>query len=244
MKRDDAAAAGPLGLLESAALSLLTHSARVRDVQILSEPYRRIHLEGEPLRGRDWTPGDTVRVVLPGWNRRCYTPLSWDRDNGVVDFVAYVHGDGPGSRWSATVRAGDECQVRGPRGAIDLRTVSAPALLFGDETSLTSAAALRVLDTQTRILLEVASITETSVALAALGIGDATLLQRETDDRHLDKIESLLIAHLQAHANAGAALTGRSISIQRLYKALRRAGIAAKRVKNHAYWAPGKTGLE
>ncbi|WP_428310119.1 siderophore-interacting protein [Hydrocarboniphaga sp.] len=231
-------------LIESAALGLLTRSARVADVQVLGEHYRRIRLEGENLCGRDWTPGDTVRLMLPGWHKRCYTPSQWDGERGQVDFVAYLHGDGPASLWAATVEAGDDCQIRGPRGAIDLRTVAAPAVLFGDETSLSTAMALRDIDARARIVLEVASVAETQLALRALGIGDAMLLQREADERQLDDCAQRLIAALQANAEAGAALTGRAPAIQRLYKALRRAGIPQRRIRNHAYWAPGKKGLE
>jgi ferric-chelate reductase (NADPH) len=237
-------ASEPRNLLESAALGLLTRSARIADVQPLGAHYRRIRLQGEGLRGRDWTPGDTVRVVLPGWHKRCYTPSRWDSERGLIDFVAYLHGDGPASVWASTVKAGDDCQIRGPRGAIDLRTIAAPAVLFGDETSLTTAAALRALDPKTRIVLEVDSANEAQLALESLGISDATLLLRATDDRQLDQGARLLITALQSNAGAGAALTGRSISIQRLYKALRQAGIAARRIRNHAYWAPGKKGLE
>lgn len=235
---------GSRSLLESAGVGLLTRSARVADVRVLSEHYRRIRLEGELLRKRRWTPGDTVRLVLPGWNRRCYTPVSWDGKRGSVDFIAYVHGGGPGSEWAASVRVGDECQVRGPRGAIDLPGVGTPAVLFGDETSLTSAAALRALDVRTRIVLEVTSISESANALAALGITDAVLLARTADDRQLDEIARLLIAHLRSDESTGAALTGNAISIQRLYKTLRREGFSARRMTNHAYWAPGKKGLE
>lgn len=227
------------GLIESAALGLLTRSARVAEVQALGSRYRRIRLEGEGLRGRDWTPGDTVRLVLPGWHKRCYTPSSWDSERGVLDFVAYLHGDGPACVWAATVNVGDGCPIRGPRGAIDLRTIGAPALLFGDETSLSTAAALRALDARSVVMLEVESIDEARAALATLGITDALLFAREDD-----AIRRRLLEHLQGEPEASAALTGRSISIQRLYKALRQAGIATQRLKNHAYWAPGKKGLE
>lgn len=39
-----------------------------------------------------------------------------------------------------------------------------------------------------------------------------------------------------------AVLTGKASSIQRIYKALRRAGVRGKRV-NIAYWAPGRKGF-
>ena len=242
MKMSDAGASP--GLIESAALGLLTRGARVAEVQLLGPRYRRIRLEGEGLRGRDWTPGDTVRLVLPGWHKRCYTPSTWDGERGVLDFVAYLHGDGPASVWAATVNAGDVCPIRGPRGAIDLPTIAAPALLFGDETSLSTAAALRALDARSVVVLEVESVAEAQAALAALGITDAWLFAREHDDSQLDAIQRRLLDHLQGEAEASAALTGRSISIQRLYKALRQAGVATRRLKNHAYWAPGKKGLE
>jgi len=60
-------------------------------------------------------------VVLPGWHKRCYTPSHWDSARGIVDFVAYLHGDGPASVRASAVKAGDDCQVRGDHAAVERR---------------------------------------------------------------------------------------------------------------------------
>ncbi|WP_293551315.1 hypothetical protein [Parvibaculum sp.] len=39
-------------------------------------------------------------------------------------------------------------------------------------------------------------------------------------------------------------LTGTSLSIQRLSKALKARGFTSGQIKAKAYWAPGKTGLD
>jgi NADPH-dependent ferric siderophore reductase len=193
-----------------------------------------------------------LQVTFSGWERRAYTPLSWDAAEGTTEFVAYVHGSdsgmGIGSAWIASLEAGDRCHIVGPRDAVDLTTLRRPGVLFGDETSFGTAAALRATasgDRDVTCIFEVASVTESRAALAKLNVsGNAILIQREAGERHLDELERLVVATFRSNPATHGILTGKADSIQRLYKALRRAGVSARQVKNKAYWAPGRRGLE
>jgi len=53
-----------------------------------------------------------------------------------------VDSDAPGSRWAREARNGDAVRFFGPRGSLDLSSISSP-ILFGDETCFGLAAALR-----------------------------------------------------------------------------------------------------
>jgi DNA-binding transcriptional LysR family regulator len=57
-------------------------------------------------------------------------------------FAEYVDSDAPGSRWAREARNGDAVRFFGPRGSLDLSSISSP-ILFGDETCFGLAAALR-----------------------------------------------------------------------------------------------------
>ena len=57
--------------------------------------------------------------------------------------LVYVHGDGPGSTWAERVRAGEECEMLGPRNSLDARHSSGALAVFGDETALGLAHALK-----------------------------------------------------------------------------------------------------
>lgn len=71
----------------------------------------------------------------------------------------------------------------------------------------------------------------------------ATLVTREAGDRHLEDLEPRLLELFASAPATRGILTGKAASIQRLYKALRRAGVPGKQLTNLAYWAPGRKGF-
>ena len=78
--------------------------------------------------------------------------------------------------------------------------------------------------------------------LEAIGLGDATLVERVAGEAHLGAVA----AEISSRAAAGAhfVLTGKAQSIQHVSRALKTAGVGSSRIKAKAYWAPGKTGLD
>lgn len=118
-------------------------------------------------------------------------------------------------------------------------------MLFGDETSFGlahSVAACGVGDTA--FLFEVTSVAESETVLAALGIANAALVERKSDDVHMDEVERALMQTVTARKPRQFVLTGKSLSIQRLSKALKGRGFISAQIRSKAYWAPGKTGLD
>lgn len=224
------------GRFERAITKLVGLEARVRRVESVAERFRLVTLEGEDLRDREWVPGDFLQVFFRGFQHRAYTPLVWSASDGVTTFLAYVHdGDGVGASWASRLRAGETCHIRGPRGGIELTTLARPAIFFGDETSVGTAAALHATAAGQhgiRFLFEGRSLD----ALTAIGgSNDARLVSLEEAER---EITSSLVADPRLRA----VLTGNALSIQRIYKSLRREGVPARRVKNVPYWTPGRRG--
>lgn len=236
------------GRLESAITRLFTREADVRRVDNVTENFRLVTLGGKDLRGRKWKPGEKLQVIFSGWEQRAYTPVSWDATEGTTTFVAYVHGNGIGSAWIASLDVGAQCNIVGPRDAVDLTMLRRPGVLFGDETSFGTAAALRATASGERdvtFIFEVASVAESRAVLDRLNVdGEAILIQRDAEERHLDELERLVVATFRSNPATHGILTGKATSIQRLYKALRRVGVSARQVKNAPYWAPGRRGLE
>jgi len=222
---------------------LVLRGARVVEVERIAPRYVRLVLEGEVLRQRTFAPGEIIQIVSAGVRRRAYTPLSWDHERGRIVLVAYLHGDGPAARWAAAVAPGDGCVIAGPRFGVDLQACGRGTVLFGDETSLTTAAALRALDADAMLVLETDAVGDTRRALKKLGVDDAQLLKRRADGAHLDAAHDLMLEALVRDGSREAMLTGCAASIQVLYRALRRAGIRGSRITNRVYWAAGKRGL-
>ncbi|MFT4117658.1 siderophore-interacting protein [Bradyrhizobium sp.] len=235
----------PQGPVTRALLRWLMREARIAAVEAPSPRFRLVDLEGDALKGVAWMAGAKIQVSMgSGLSARTYTPMSWDADNGRTRLLAFAHGDGPGSRWASGLREGGRCQFLGPRRSLDLSGLQSPVVLFGDETSFGLAAALLAgprAPGATHIF-EVSDVMESRLVLERIGLGEATLIERGTDDAHLAIVE----AKLSGLAESGASfiLTGKASSIQRASRAVKAAGVSSSRLKTKAYWAPGKTGLD
>lgn len=231
------------GRVTRALLRLMMRPARVAAVETLSPRFRLIDLEGEGLKSVAWLPGQKVQVAIgSGLSSRTYTPMSWDADAGRTRLLAFLQGDGPGSRWAGNLVEGEGCQFLGPRRSLDLSGADGSVVLFGDETSFALATAMQGSSPAAEIVFEVSDAAESRAVLMAIGLGRATVIERRDGDAHLAAIG----ADLSRHVGRGArfVLTGKAQSIQRVSQALKKSGMASSSVKAKAYWSPGKTGLD
>ena len=232
------------GYVTRTLLRWLMRPARVAAVEVLSQHFRLVDLEGDALRGVAWVVGQKLQISMgTGLTARTYTPMSWDAERGRTRLLTFAHGDGPGSRWASQLREGDGCQFFGPRRSLDSSDFGTSIVLFGDETSFALAAALRSIPgLRVRCIFEATDITESRPLLEAIGLGDAMVMARVADDGHL----AATAVEVAAHAASGAhfVLTGKARSIQQVSRVLKTEGVGSSRVKAKAYWAPGKVGLD
>ncbi|MBX3190200.1 MAG: SIP domain-containing protein [Labilithrix sp.] len=234
-----------MGRLEGAVVRLFTKAATVREITPIEESFRLVTLRGEALRGVAWSPGDKVQILLGGWVQRTYTPLSWSDDE--VRFLAYAHGDSPASRWVKSLAVGGACTLFGPRRSLDLGALERPGLLFGDETSIGLAHALRFTPRGAAgvgVVLEVTSKAVAAHVIEAMEIGDVELVERTANDAHLAEVERVIVDRLASRSSASCALSGKAPSIQRINRRLREEGLTSRQIRTRAYWAPGKVGLD
>jgi ferric-chelate reductase (NADPH) len=236
-----------LGSFEGVISKLFTKAAVVHAIDDVADGFRLLTLTGEALRGVAWTPGQKVQLMLGGWVQRTFTPMSWDGVAGSTQILAYMHGDGPAAAWARGRSVGDGCAIFGPRGSLDLNRLERPALLFGDETSFGLAYALRftpATQNGVELLLEVNSTQAGTVALAAIGVSGAHLIERRADEQHLGEVHERTVQLLQTGSIRGGVLSGKATSIQHMTKQLRQLGLPRGQLQTKAYWAPGKTGLD
>jgi NADPH-dependent ferric siderophore reductase len=107
---------------------------------------RRLLFSGPELGDFAHDPGQDLMFELPtageGTVRRRYTVRSHDPTSGVLTVDVVLHGDGPGARWAAGARTGDQVVAIGPRGKITV-VPGAPWHLFaGDESFVPAAFAM------------------------------------------------------------------------------------------------------
>jgi NADPH-dependent ferric siderophore reductase len=235
--------------IETAVLKLTLRQVDVKGVEVVGDRFRLITVAGASLVGRRWTPGEMIQVAFPGWQSRAYTPFAFDPAHGTAQFLGYIHGNGKGiaSAWLESAYVGQERFIFGPRRAINLTELQRPALLFGDETSISTAAALMATPrraSDAHAVFEVTSIEQSRAALERLGLDTcSTLIQREENDAHFKRLEAVVLAAFQSNSATRGILTGDAASIRRVYKALRRDGVPSKQLTNLAYWAPGRKGF-
>jgi NADPH-dependent ferric siderophore reductase len=233
------------GFIENAFIKWLTRPTKVSAIEDITSKFRLVTLAGEALKDHTFAVGQKAQMTLGGFTSRTYTPMMWNNAAGLTKFLAYIHGDGPASRWLDTLKIGDDVAVFGPRGSLDMSDVVAPAFLFGDETSFGLAASLAASGIgDIAFLFEVTSVAEARVALGALGISNAVLVERKADDTHMAEVESTMKQLVGARALTQFVLTGKAQSIQVLSRALKAQGATSADIKAKAYWAPGKKGLD
>jgi NADPH-dependent ferric siderophore reductase len=246
----DAAPRNEPGVFGQAVLRLMTHDLRVDAVHALSPHFRLVSLRGDPLRRATLRPGDKVQVRVDGMAFRTFTPFRTGEGDDAIQLLGFLHGGAPAARWLGAVAPGDRCHVMGPRRSLDLAAIDRSTVFIGDETSL--ALALALCDTplgglDTHFIFEVNNAAEVRIVLESMGRGmlqHAQLVERRPGGTHLAEVESALVRYARADAYRQYVLSGQSLAIQRLQRALKGAGAKPSQMLVKAYWAPGKTGLD
>lgn len=241
----DAPAGQKQGRIGRALVRLFMKRALVVTNEALSDRFRLVTLESSSFEGVEWLSGQKVQIAMgSAFAARTYTPFAWDATKGRTQILGFAHGDGPGSAWLMKAKEGDECDLLGPRGSLDLRHLQGPLTLFGDETSLGLAVAASRQDPtrSATYYIEVADVLGAGLVVERLGLPGVRLFAREAGDAHLVAMEAMLPT--LAATGATFILTGRAGTVQRLRQALKRHGVGSTRIMTKAYWAPGKVGLD
>ena len=233
------------GFVEATFVKYFTRKAKIASVEVMSEHFKLVTLSGDELKDHVFVVGQKTQIPVGGLSTRTFTPITWDSVLGRTKFLAYCHSDTPAAELIGALKEGGDIAMFGPRSSLDLSALASPALLFGDETSFGLAASLAASGvSDVAFLFEVTSVTEAKAVLGALGISNAALVERMAGDMHLDQLESQMMQMVEARKPTQFVLTGKSVSIQRLSRALKAQGVTTTAIKAKAYWAPGKTGLD
>lgn len=223
---------------------------RPATVVAISEPasrFRLIDFAGPLLRGIMWVPGQKVQVHLGRMISRTYTPLNWNADEGRMQILAYLHGNGPGSEWAASLSIGETCHLFGPRGSIAFPEIGDPIIFFGDETAIGAAFALtgtRRTPDRAVFVFEASSVEETGRVVAHLNLPGVQVVQRKPLDEHLHEVAALLEQKCSSQHPPYWLFAGRAQSIQTVRTFLNARNVPLSLWKAKAYWADGKTGLD
>lgn len=232
-----------LGLVGERFLS----EARVAETNAVSRSFRFIDLESPAFRGLRWRPGEKVQINVGDWNVRTYTPLSLDPEEGRLGVLAYVHGNGPGSRWAATARPGDVCRVLGPRASLNVSQNPEPVVLFGDETAVAMATTLKrsaSRPAEMAFVFESAVPDEIQTIARDVGLESIEVLAPACGAEEAARSVLCAVEDLGGSGTCRVILAGKAQSIQAVRERLRTLGFPMGRVRSKAYWSEGRSGLD
>ena len=135
----------------------------------------------------------------------------------------------------------------GPSASLNLSVLEGSCVLFGDETSFSIGSNVRAHlggTFNSRLIFEVNSVNEARLALDAIGVQDAFLIERVEDDSHLAHIAETVSSSLRELGAKDQILTGCGRSIQSLRQTMSAEERSLSNRKVKAYWAPGKVGRD
>jgi ferric-chelate reductase (NADPH) len=227
------------GAAQRLMVRLMMQKAEVLANEAVSDQFRVIRLGGGSLTGTKWRPGDKIQVNQGGFfSARSYTPFSWNAEAGTCELLVWAAGQGPGADWATRVRPGEACDFF-PLNPGVMAEAAERIALFGDETSIATAAALAGHHGELHAIIECAGPAACGEVLKGLSVRH-DVFRRAPADAHLDAV--LVSLATASPAFDRVILTGKAGSIQTVYRSLRMAPLAAKVVAK-PYWAAGKTGL-
>jgi ferric-chelate reductase (NADPH) len=203
--------------LADLASGVLLNTAYVTDIDQISPRFARVEMQAQPFRAAKWTPGAKLQVRPQRGTLalRTYTPISWDGERGTTQLIVFTHGEGPAASWFRRVAVGDECEVFGPRGSVDLHGLSGPVVFVGDESSVGLACALQTVTREVRHVFEATDPAELSAVLTGLGFGDTVAVVPRGDDREL-LIEEACHAAEESVGSFDLVLSGDAASVHAL----------------------------
>lgn len=109
--------------------------AEITETVFLSPSIRKIRCSGD-LINLNFAVGSYIDFRVSDTEARRYTASYSDSENGILEFVVHVHGNGSGSHFMNNLKVGDKIKLNKPRSYNYYDKSAENFVIFGDETSL------------------------------------------------------------------------------------------------------------
>ncbi|WP_224996088.1 siderophore-interacting protein [Cesiribacter sp. SM1] len=213
--------------------------------EYLGSALKRVTFRGDFSKA-DFSIGHAVAFRVNECDFRNYTPASVCEEKGLCDVIFYMHGKGPGSKFSRDLRQGDSLKMIIPRGKKLFQPSKTLHFFFGDETALGlfSRMARRIKEQHQAYTGMVELDGENLRLPPELDLSVKTIVKKEFCGNSAETIGVYLRETYPAYLEKAVFyLLGNAASIQVFRKALRLQNVSSKNIKTQAYWAEGKIGL-
>ncbi len=213
---------------------LLLSESKVVSNERLSPHFQFLTIKGKSFKKSEWIPGQKIQVRLNDDIMRSYTPSSWDRQNGVVQTLVYMHGKGPGALWARDAKAGSKATILGPRGSLVLNEELKEVVFFGDETTFGLAYAIKenFKHLDVKCFFENTDLSESKPVLEKFNLHNSTLYTLS----QYDIIASDIARGYKSSATSKIVLSGKQQSIVAIRQKLYTLGILPEDIIVKVYW--------
>lgn len=215
----------------------------VLETRYLSSQIKVIRCKGD-LTGYSDQVGHAVAILVAPMQYRNYTPSFIDIENGVLDIVCHIHGNGPGSDFFYNISAGDVIQMSNPRGFKYYNSEVLQQVFFGDETSLGTAlsmhTAMQNKQHQFQFIFELEE--DNKEVPQELGLENTLVFTQKDIFYDVEKLKELDLFKSKEWKSANYVLTGNVQAIQTIRKLLK-VQKAGEKIFTKGYWLQGKKAL-
>ncbi|RYD99911.1 MAG: siderophore-interacting protein [Sphingobacteriales bacterium] len=191
----------------------------------------------------DFTAGTYIDFRVSDTEARRYTVAFADAENGIIEFIVHVHGNGNGSRFMNSLKAGDKIKFNTPRAYNYYNNSAGSFVVFGDETSLGLACSLLPVLKKNKhpfqFYFELAD--ENRNVPGLLGLENYIVFPKNGSFRSEEWISHLPVIQTREWQEANFVLTGNAKSAQTFRKVIKNK--TNGKVNLHGYWLEGKKGL-
>ena len=229
--------------LEKMAPSMI-RMVKVQETSYLSPNIKRVRLRGD-FSGLNFDPGYTISFRVNATDSRHYTVSYTNPSEGIIEFIAHIHGDAVGANYIAGLKPGNEEIKLAVLGSDrQYNAYAEKQLIFGDETSLSLMSSflplLKKNHHQFKFFVEL-DADHTNIP-SILGLENCTVFSKQDVFRDREKISELPIFKNEDWSGANVILTGNVTSIQNFKKVLKANNYRGK-IYVKGYWLEGKKGL-
>lgn len=223
-------------------LSSKSSSMVVTKVEFLSDTVKKIQFKGN-FKKLNFGVGSFIDFRVSDTEARRYTVSYVDATRGILELIAHLHGEAPGSRFMSKLGIDDKVDVNPPRAYKYYDPSAEKYVIFGDETSLGLACSFLP------VLIENRHQFQFYLELEEKNKNVAELLQLqncrvfEKNGAFSDEkwIEELPVVQSSEWQQSNFVLTGNALSVRAFRKVLKARNKG--KIVSHGYWLKGKKGL-
>jgi len=211
-------------------------------LELLSPSVRKIRFSGD-FSNLSYKVGSYIDFRVSDTAARRYTASYTDTQNGVIELIVHLHGEGSGSQFMANLKVGDKVNNNQPRAYRYYDESAEKFVIFGDETSLGLARSfLPVLKKKQQKFTFIFELDEENKTIPELlGLENFNVFPKDGSFRNEAWISELPVIKASDWQDANFVLTGNAKSAQTFKKVIK--DKTNGNVYLHGYWLEGKKGL-